>query len=76
MTHFEAYGVAVTRKLTLRESAIANCLLHGMTDREIALEVRLSHGAVGQAVSAMLHEFGARNRHHLCAALALLKQQS
>jgi DNA-binding CsgD family transcriptional regulator len=53
--------------LTDREGAIACLIAAGLTNREVARELSISHHTVAQHVATMLHRFGARSRCELVA---------
>ncbi|SDC11800.1 regulatory protein, luxR family [Paenibacillus sp. UNCCL117] len=56
-------------ELTKRENDVAQLLLAGCTNREIAASLYISEAAVKKHVNAMLAKFGLKNRTQLAAAL-------
>lgn len=53
---------AAMASLSAREREVLRLLAEGLTDREIATSLTISHRTVETHVSSILHKFGARNR--------------
>lgn len=62
--NLEQFGEAA---LTDREGAIACLIAAGLTNREVARELCISHHTVAQHVATMLRRFGAHSRCELVA---------
>lgn len=68
---FEVFGVRVTRGLSTTESGAVACALDGMTAKESARAMGCGFNTVEQALQKLCADFGAANRAHLVAALAV-----
>ncbi|UUZ87056.1 LuxR C-terminal-related transcriptional regulator [Paenibacillus sp. P26] len=64
-----AGGVGASSPLTPREREVAERLVNGETNAEIAASLFISEAAVKKHVNAMLHKYGVKNRTRLAKCL-------
>ena len=68
--------LAVRSTLTARELEVAECLLAGMADKEIARELGIAIKTVETHLANMRSVLGAKNTRHLIAMVARMQPRA